>query len=377
MTRTLAILCSLLALVGVEVAAGAHVGGDRSANASPTRESDGATSVELRRFARLTNDAPVTIASIADVVGPAAEEIGAILLHASASDAVGRDARTASIGGEHVRKAIQAAAERGELPVVDVARVTVRGAACQVMAVDPARRPTPRVGEAQAAMPREANTPTLRTAAALRIAEILDVPEQDLRLRFDDRDASVLSTPIAGRAVEIVATGASDALPLSITVFDGPRTALEATIRVGVEVRREVLVASVPMRRGQRVENAGVVREVRWVTPGATPADPREAIGHELRRNLEPGDMLSARDLEPPIVVRRGDRVLVRTISGSVVVRAQARALGAGRAGETIELESLSGDRRRFRGQVDGPGRVVVLTPNAGGGETITLGGRR
>ncbi|TVQ63834.1 MAG: flagella basal body P-ring formation protein FlgA [Phycisphaerales bacterium] len=373
MTRTLAILCLLLALVGGESAARAHGAGDRDG----ARDSEGATSVELRRFVRLAKDEPVTIASIAEIVGPAREAIGAIELHASASEAVGPEGRTASIGGESVRGAIQRAGERGELASVDVARVTVRGVRCQVMAVDPDSRPAARIGDAPSAPTRETGAPTLRTAAALRIAEILDVPEQDLRLRFEDRDAEVLSTPIAGRAVEIVATGASDRLPLSITVFDGARTALEATIRVGVEIRREVLVASVPMRRGQRVESAGVVRESRWVAPGAAPADPREAIGHELRRNVEPGDMLDARDLEPPIVVRRGDRVLVRTISGSVVVRAQARALGAGRPGETIELESLSGDRRRFRGQIDGPGRVIVLTPNAGAGETITLGGGR
>lgn len=330
---------------------------------------EGITTVELRRLVRVPSESPVTVACVAVLTGPSASAVGAIELHARAGRAVEGGARTITVGGESLRGAIQRAGERGELADVDLARVVVRGSACTVMPIDAAARAESRVGPAPVRGEHEAAGATLRTLAAIRVAQILGVGERDLRLRFDDRDAALLATPVAGRVVEIVATGASDALPLSIRVYEGSRTVLEAQTRVGVEVRREVLVASVPVRRGARLEASSVVRESRWLAPGSAPADPKEAFGHELRRNLEPGDVVSARDLEPPIAVRRGDRVLVRAVRGTVVVRAQARALGTGRIGETIELESLTGDRRRFRGVVDGAGRVVV------GGEITVASG--
>lgn len=69
-----------------------------------------------------------------------------------------------------------------------------------------------------------------------------------------------------------------------------------------------------------------------------------EAIqGMVAKRNLEPGTTLSTDLLYMPVYVHKGDAVTVRAASGSVTVSATMRAKEAGKFGESIIVEHLSG----------------------------------
>jgi flagella basal body P-ring formation protein FlgA len=65
--------------------------------------------------------------------------------------------------------------------------------------------------------------------------------------------------------------------------------------------------------------------------------------GMVAKRDLEPGTVLSADLLYSPIYVRKGDAVTVRATSGSVTVSAMMRAKEAGKFGDSIQVEHLSG----------------------------------
>jgi flagella basal body P-ring formation protein FlgA len=65
--------------------------------------------------------------------------------------------------------------------------------------------------------------------------------------------------------------------------------------------------------------------------------------GMVAKRDLEPGTVLSADLFYAPIYVRKGDAVTVRATSGSVTVSATMRAKEAGKFGESIQVEHLSG----------------------------------
>ncbi len=62
------------------------------------------------------------------------------------------------------------------------------------------------------------------------------------------------------------------------------------------------------------------------------------------KRDLEPGQVLTADLLYFPLYVRKGDSVTVKTTAGAVTIAATMRAKAAGKLGETIPVEHLSGE---------------------------------
>jgi flagella basal body P-ring formation protein FlgA len=65
--------------------------------------------------------------------------------------------------------------------------------------------------------------------------------------------------------------------------------------------------------------------------------------GMVAKRNLEPGTTLSTDLLYMPVYVHKGDAVTVRATAGTVTVSATMRAKEAGKFGESILVEHLSG----------------------------------
>ena len=66
--------------------------------------------------------------------------------------------------------------------------------------------------------------------------------------------------------------------------------------------------------------------------------------GMVAKRDLEPGTILSIDLLYMPVYVRRGDAVTVRATSGGVTIAATMRAKEAGKFGDSIVVEHLSGN---------------------------------
>jgi flagella basal body P-ring formation protein FlgA len=102
-----------------------------------------------------------------------------------------------------------------------------------------------------------------------------------------------------------------------------------------------------------------VVREQRWLSPSMAAAG-EGAIGQVVRGRIGAGEVVLGRDVEPPMVARRGDVVSVDCLAGGLVVRTTARATENGREGEVITLQALN-SKRTFRARMDGPGRAVLL----------------
>lgn len=65
--------------------------------------------------------------------------------------------------------------------------------------------------------------------------------------------------------------------------------------------------------------------------------------GMVAKRDLQPGTPLTTDLLYMPVYVRRGDAVTVRATSGSVTISATMRAKEAGKFGDSIVVEHLSG----------------------------------
>ena len=88
-------------------------------------------------------------------------------------------------------------------------------------------------------------------------------------------------------------------------------------------------------------------------------ATSRQLIGLEVRRAVYAGHQIMMSDLGPPTLVRRNEIVTMRFRSGAIALRAEGRALGAGGAGEAIDVMNLS-SRQTVRAVVVGIRAVEV-----------------
>lgn len=130
---------------------------------------------------------------------------------------------------------------------------------------------------------------------------------------------------------------------------------------VSVQARAGVLVAARPLPRGHRVQ-ADDLREQTLelgALNGQYLVGNASAVGQALRRSVAVGERLTPSLLQAPILVRRGEPVLMQLHGSNFVIHANGRALGAGAAGERVAVENLT-SKRVVHGTVTGDGRVTV-----------------
>jgi flagellar basal body P-ring formation protein FlgA len=129
-----------------------------------------------------------------------------------------------------------------------------------------------------------------------------------------------------------------------------------------VRVFREAIVASRSAGRGTMLSAADItVREVDVSTIRGQILESAETVlGMELRRPASAGDVLSMDMLITPLMVKRGDTVVVTAERSGVVIRQQGVALQDGEAGKQIQIRNARSDRV-INAVVTGPGEVKVI----------------
>ncbi|HRQ73538.1 MAG TPA: flagellar basal body P-ring formation chaperone FlgA [Phycisphaerales bacterium] len=320
-----------------------------AASAAPGQE------ITLRGSVRIEPGRPALLGDVADLAGTGADALARLVV---APDTMALASGWVRVDAAAIRAAIGAHDET----LAELA--TIRGSACHVRAHAPPAvaddRPAKAAEDPAPDARRYLGEPTVRGHVATRIAWILGVDPADLRLSFEGSDADLLATPTADRVVEVQPTGRSDRLPLAVRVYDTNGIVATGTVRVGVLVRRQALVASRPLRRGEIVTAADVTGDEQWLAPGVRIAAPGDAIGAVVRGRIEPGELLTVDAIDAPIVVNKGDLVTISAVSPSVVVTEIARAAEAGRVGDVIRFESVDGRRRTFAARMSARGRALA-----------------
>jgi flagella basal body P-ring formation protein FlgA len=240
---------------------------------------------------------------------------------------------------------------------VNWGRMTLAGSACRVVSATPVVAPP--VAAHQGNSPPESGA--VRHLLPGRLAQILGVSAQDLRVTFDEADRDVLDLSTAGRTVDARAVGASSRMPLAVTVYEGDRIVAARTVRADVQVRRQVVLASVARKRGELIGPEDVTTETQWLGPGIRTASRDDVVGAAVKNGIAPGQIVGPQDIEAPIIVRKGEVVAVHCVVGAFVLRTTARATTAGRDGDTLKFESLTDPGRTFLARMDGRGRAVTL----------------
>lgn len=128
-----------------------------------------------------------------------------------------------------------------------------------------------------------------------------------------------------------------------------------------VMIQAPVVHAATSLAKGERLTEADLVMIELPLNeaPRGFLLDKDEAIGMEMRRTLLPQQALRHRDLVQPLLIQRGDRVVVAATVGGLSVVTPGTALNNGRLGEQISVENLRSERR-IRAKVVAEGRVEV-----------------
>lgn len=307
----------------------------------------GVTTVTLRGTVRLGVKEPVTLGAVAVIEGDQAGELAGLPL---AIEGIG-PGRWVAVDAAAVRAAVDASGAK-------IGSVVVSGSRANITRLtERAVRPVQAAATADSA---PTGVPTVQDHVRAWLMARFDAGEGMIRIAFDDRSSDVLSTVTVGRVVEVSEIGYSGRMAVRVTVYERETLVLSETLSARVELLRSSAVALVPLRRGGKVAADQIERREVWMDPTSPAADPETVVGQSLRRAVSAGETLLASVVEPPVLIKRGQDVSVRTIKGSVVVTSIARARHDACEGELIELETKDRSGRVFTARVAGAGRAVM-----------------
>jgi flagella basal body P-ring formation protein FlgA len=322
----------------------------------------GQTSIALRKDVTLSGPGPVTLGQLAEVSGPEADRLVDVVILDDGP----------AIGEARVELAeVRAALVRER---VNLGRITLSGSAATVRSSEQVPVKAVEASSDQPGLdPDRPEAGTVHAGLNARLAELFAVEPSDLRLKLPGLTAeqrALLSATSGGRRVEVHpgASGTSGRVPLRVEIYRGDRLEQTALLTAEVQIRHRGVAPSTAVTRQQALDDAMLVDSEAWRSPAdAVPLGRGAVVGQLAKRRLDAGRLITAEDLQSPVVVSRGDVVLVHCLSGGVVVKAKARALAAARDGELVRLQ-LEGGGKTFQARVNGRGRAVLNldAPEAG-----------
>ena len=124
----------------------------------------------------------------------------------------------------------------------------------------------------------------------------------------------------------------------------------------------QVAVLAHPVEKGTRLERSDFEIEARAPAAARGVLSAEDAAGMEAARNLSAGMTVRRSDLMKPQLVRRGEPVTIRIVSGSLVITASGRALNGGGQGEMVRVVT-NNTNRTLDGTIDGSGTVRIAAP--------------
>lgn len=324
------------------------------------------TVVTLRGSAKAASDAKITIGDVADIRGDDADAITKVVLAERANTLREIDSSRSPGWREITVADVRAALDKAR---INLGRTTLRGSVCAVRVggEEPAREAkTERSATTKKAEPTEVDfsgVETMRHRVALAMSRHLNVETIDMRLAFDDRDNAFLSQNVAGRRVDVqpAAASANDVIPSRVYIYQGERMVDSRTVSVRAMVRREQVSATRAIERREELDESMLSRQNAWVSAAApVSAETDQLIGAAARRRIGVGEVITANAVEQPLMVKKGDKVEVHCLSGSVTLKAmRARALADGRDGDYIAFQ-IDGSKKPFSARVSGRGLAVL-----------------
>lgn len=161
-------------------------------------------------------------------------------------------------------------------------------------------------------------------------------------------------------------------LPPRTDTFLGRVTSMISIKVDGVEVRRArasahievfmpVVAATRYIRKGEVIAEEDLVQRVMPISrlKGRYLDDPGKAAGKAARRTIRAGQVVSADLLREPVVMKRGQKVMILAASDCLVVKVPGEALENGGLGDAVRVRNIM-SRRTVIARVRDSRTVVV-----------------
>lgn len=288
--------------------------------------------VQLRKAISTSDVTSLTLGDIADITGTNTERLTSLSLPRELGTTAG-DNRLILI--DDLRKFMTNSRE------VNFGGVALSGQSIRIRRIVE----TPNLVEPVVSQQPTDSTPkgvSVRDVIPTRIAVERNIPLEDIRITFNDADRDVLDTSLEGRAWSITLTGESDHLPLQVRIYCNDQLILAKSIRVGVEVKKQVAIPLRAIRKGELFDPSLLKTETRWLAPSVEAAVPETVVGKAARSQIDIDSIIENRDVEEPIVVRKGERIVVDCVVDGVLVRSTMRAGAQARVGDVIIVQPLT-----------------------------------
>jgi len=119
-------------------------------------------------------------------------------------------------------------------------------------------------------------------------------------------------------------------------------------VPVTVEQYTQVVVAAKPVAKGQAldIEDLQIARQNISKLRGGYFSRTQDVVGMIAKRNLRAGKTVSNKQLKPPLLIKRGDRVDIIAKTTGLEIRMVGKALSAGAKGQKIAVSNISSKRK-------------------------------
>ncbi len=175
-------------------------------------------------------------------------------------------------------------------------------------------------------------------------------PAQDMKITDLRAYPSRIRMPKGRLTFEIEASPSSKFLGRTsclITISSGEGMQRRVRVCGWIEVYRQVLCATRPMRKGDIVslDNVSLVRRPLSRLRGQAIGNIKEAYGLALKRSIRAGQILTVKMLTRPLVVKRGTRVTIKAESAHILVRTPGKIQQAGAIGDYVKVLNIMSHR--------------------------------
>lgn len=187
---------------------------------------------------------------------------------------------------------------------------------------------------------------TLKQALSKDLAERLSLPVEDVELTFDPADEKLLRAqgPVFNWAITAVRASNLGPVRWSVTIWTGKNASASRKVQLEAKARawKNALVLRKALSSNQvlREEDFEEKRLLLERMPDSALLTREQALTMQSNRPLPPGTVLTARTLDPVLLVRTGQVVNVTLSTGPIEIRAVAKALDGGCYGNTIRVKN-------------------------------------
>ena len=191
------------------------------------------------------------------------------------------------------------------------------------------------------------SNPTLRQTIATILCNSLGADEHDLKINYEnENDPKLALSSLANRfEIDVPARNMLGRIILKVRIYTGTNKVYEKH-RVAAVVERKInaVVLKRELQRGQVVSESDLLVQPVWIKTSSRKAfESREAVvGKIVATPLRAGGVLYVGSVTKPRLVKSGDYISLRVVSGLIVLKTTVKALENGELDQVIKVRKTN-----------------------------------